>query len=328
MKSMVTGANGFLGSAVVRALLDADHDVAVLVRRSSDQSNLAGLGVDTRYGDLRDRASLEEAFADCRFVFHVAADYRLWAPDFGAMYETNVDGSKNVVAAAASRRVERLVYTSSVAVLGINADRTPAHERTPVALSDMIGHYKRSKFLAEQAVHEAAAQAGLSYVVTNPSTPIGPGDVRPTPTGRILVDAATGRMPAFVDTGLNIVHVDDCARGHILALERGADGERYILGGTDLSLERILQIVAAHLRRRPPRIRLPRGPLFPIAAMAEVFARFTGEEPRITLDGLRMAGKHMYFSSEKAHRDLGYTARPAEDAIHDALEWFRANSYI
>jgi len=328
MTSIVTGANGFLGSAVVRALLEAGHDVAAFVRRGSDLSNLEGLDADMRFGDLRDRASLEEAFADCRYVFHVAADYRLWALNPDDMYATNVDGSRNVVEAAARRRVTRVVYTSSVAVLGINADRTPAHEDTPVSLSDMIGHYKRSKFLAEEAVHEAAAKERISYVVTNPSTPIGPRDIRPTPTGRIIVDAATGAMPAFVDTGLNIVHVDDCARGHVLALERGADGQRYILGGTDLSLQRILQIVAARLGRRAPRIRLPRRPLFAVAAVAEAFARFTREEPRVTLDGLRMAAKHMYFSSEKAHTVLGYTARPAEDAIHDALEWFRANSYI
>jgi dihydroflavonol-4-reductase len=328
MTCLVTGANGFLGSAVVRALLESGHGVAALVRSGSDQTNLAGLEVSVRHGDLRDRAALEQAMSGCRAVFHVAADYRLWARHPGEMYETNVDGSRNVVEAAASQGVDRLVYTSSVAVLGINADRSPADEDTPVTLDDMIGHYKRSKYLAEAAVHTAAARVGLSYVVTNPSTPIGPGDIRPTPTGRIIVDAATGKIPAFVDTGLNVVHVDDVARGHLLALERGEDGERYILGGEDLSLQEILRIVAQRLDRRPPNIRLPRRPLYPIAAVAELLARFTGAEPRITIDGLRMAAKHMYFSSDKAARVLGYAARPAAMAIHDALDWFRAHSYI
>ena len=328
MSALVTGANGFLGSAVVRALLGAGKEVAVLVRPESDLRNLAGLNVTFCSGDLRDRASLEQAMAGCRVVFHVAADYRLWARDPQSMYATNVEGSRSIVEAAAGRGVERLVYTSSVAVLGINADRSPSNEDTPVSLADMIGHYKRSKFLAEAAVHEAAGKHRLSYVVTNPSTPIGPGDVRPTPTGRIIVDAATGRMPAYVDTGLNIVHVDDVARGHLQALEHGADGERYVLGGADLSLREILEIVAAHLGRRAPRIRLPRRPLYPVAVVAELMARLTGNEPRVTVDGLRMAGKHMYFSSEKARAALGYSARPAEQAIADALDWFRAHSYI
>jgi len=325
---LVTGANGFLGSAVVRVLLDAGYEVAALVRESSDRRNLDGLDVAMRVGDLRDRAALDRAIAGCRVVFHVAADYRLWARDPEAMYRSNVEGSRNVAAAAANRGVDRLVYTSSVAVLGINADRTPGNEDTPVSLADMIGHYKRSKYLAEQAVHESAASTGLSYVVTNPSTPIGPRDIRPTPTGRIIVDAATGRIPAFVDTGLNIVHVDDVARGHLLALERGADAERYVLGGTDLSLREILRIVALRVGRRPPEIRLPRLPLYPVAAVAELLARFSGTEPRVTIDGLRMAGKHMYFSSDKARAALGYQARAATDAIHDAVDWFQAHSYI
>lgn len=328
MSCLVTGANGFLGSAVVRVLLDSGYDVTVLVRENSDQRNLDGLDVAVRLGDLRDRAALDRAMSGCRVVFHVAADYRLWARDTEQMYRTNVEGSRNVVAAAASQRVDRLVYTSSVAVLGINADRTPADETTPVSLADMIGHYKRSKFLAEKAVHETAASLGLSYVVTNPSTPIGPRDIKPTPTGRIIVDAANGKIPAYVDTGLNVVHVDDVARGHLLALERGVDRERYILGGTDLSLRDILHIVARSVGRRPPEIKLPRRPLYPVAAAAEFFARFTGREPRLTLDGLRMAGKHMYFSSARARDVLGYRARPAVDAIHDALDWFRAHSYI
>jgi len=328
MTCLVTGASGFLGSAVVRSALDSGREVAALVREQSDRRNLEGLPVDLRVGDLCDRDSLARAMAGCREVFHVAADYRLWARNPEEMYASNVEGSRNIVTAAVSAGVERLVYTSSVAVLGINSDKTPSNEETPVCLADMIGHYKRSKFLAEEAVHETAARHGLSYVVTNPSTPIGPRDVRPTPTGRIIVDAATGKMPAYVDTGLNVVHVDDVARGHLLALERGRDGERYILGGTDLSLREILRIVAQGVGRRPPEIRLPRGPLYPVAAVAEFCARFTGKEPRVTIDGLRMAGKHMYFSSDKARVALGYTARPPEAAINDALDWFRAHSYI
>lgn len=328
MTTLVTGASGFLGSAIVRLLLDEGHQVAVLVRRQSDQSNLDGLDVDIRYGDLRDSESLRTALTGCRFVFHAAADYRLWTAEPADMYRSNVDGSRFIVEACARQGIERMVYTSSVAALGIHADRTPANEESPVSLSDMIGHYKRSKFLAEQAVHETASRLGLSYVVANPSTPIGPRDIRPTPTGRIIVDAASGKIPAYVDTGLNVVHVDDVARGHLLALDRGIDGERYILGGTDLSLREILEIVARRLGHDPPRVRLPRRPLYPIAVIAELIARVSGREPRITLDGLRMAAKHMYFSSEKAARALGYSARPAEDAIFDAIEWFRVHSYI
>jgi dihydroflavonol-4-reductase len=220
------------------------------------------------------------------------------------------------------------VYTSSVAVLGIHADRTPADETSPVSIADMIGTYKRSKYVAEEAVKRRAAELGLALVVVNPSTPIGPGDVRPTPTGRIIVDAATGRMPAFVDTGLNLVHVDDVAVGHLLALERGTVGERYVLGGADMTLERILALVAKHCGRKAPWLRLPRASIYPVAVISEIIARITHSEPRVTLDGLRMAKKHMYFSSRKAERELGYRWRPPEEAIVDALGWFRRNGYL
>jgi dihydroflavonol-4-reductase len=326
--ALVTGASGFLGSAIVRVLLDQGERVAVLVRSNSDMRNLDGLDVTVHHGDLRDPKSLHAAMTGCRYVFHAAADYRLWARNPDEMYESNVTGSRNIVEAAAAAGVERLVYTSSVAVLGIHPDRSPSNEATPVSLDDMIGHYKRSKYLAEAAVHEAAAKLGLSYVVTNPSTPIGPRDVKPTPTGRIIVDAATGKIPAYVDTGLNVVHVDDVAYGHWLALRHGQDAERYILGGEDLSLREILGIVAKSVGRRPPRIQLPRAPLYPVAVVAELVARISGTEPQVTVDGLRMSAKHMYFSSEKAISKLGYSARPAEQAINDALEWFRAHSYI
>jgi len=325
---VVTGANGFVGAAVVRALLADGSTVRALVRAGSDGRNLAGLPVEIVTGDITDRASLGAAFRGCRFVLHVAADYRLWAPDPAPMYRTNVEGTLNVLACAEAEGIERLVYTSSVAVLGIHADRTPADETSPVSIADMIGPYKRSKYLAEEALRERAAAARVPVVIVNPSTPIGPGDVKPTPTGRVIVDAATGKMPAFVDTGLNLVHVDDVARGHVLALERGRAGERYILGGADMTLEQILAVIARHCGRRPPRVRLPRASVYPLAAISEIIARATGKEPRVTLDGLRMAKKHMYFSSRKAERELGYRYRPPEEAIVDALEWFRRHGYL
>jgi dihydroflavonol-4-reductase len=241
---LVTGANGFLGSAVVRALLANGSTVRAFVRAGSDQRNLNGLNVERATGDLVDRGSVRAAVAGCSAVFHVAADYRLWVADPAPMYRTNIDGSLNVLEEAAAAGVPRMVYTSSVAVLGINRDRTPADERTPVDIADMVGHYKRSKFMAERAVSARAKELEYPLVTVNPSTPIGPCDIRPTPTGRILLDAAAGRMPAFVDTGLNLVHVDDVAHGHLLAMMRGTPGERYVLGGDDFTLERILRLVA------------------------------------------------------------------------------------
>jgi dihydroflavonol-4-reductase len=326
--NLVTGANGFVGAAVVRALIARGEPVRALVREGSNTVNLERLAVDIVRGDITERASMRRAAEGCRSILHVAADYRLWAPDASAMYRTNVDGSVNVLECAAEAGVDRLVYTSSVAVLGINADRSPADEDTPVTLADMVGPYKRSKFLAEQAVRQRAGELDYPVVIVNPSTPIGPGDFRPTPTGRIIVDAALGRMPAYVDTGLNIAHVDDVAAGHLLARDSGRPGERYILGGADMSLKHILELVAAHSGRKPPTVRLPRGAVYPVAVVSELFARVTGREPRVTLDGLRMSKKHMYFSSRKAETELGYSARPAEAAIVDALDWFRAHGMV
>jgi dihydroflavonol-4-reductase len=328
MSNLVTGANGFVGAAVVRALIARGDPVRAMVRAGSNTVNLAGLPIEIVHGDVTDAESLQRAAAGCDTVLHVAADYRLWAPDESAMYRTNIDGSVNVVEAAAAAGVRRVVYTSSVAVLGIHADRSPADESTPVRFADMIGPYKRSKFLAEQAVVRRAADLGLPLVTVNPSTPIGPGDFRPTPTGRIIVDAARGRMPAYVDTGLNVVHVDDVANGHLLARDAGRPGERYILGGADLSLREILAMVATHSGRRPPSVRLPRAAVYPVAIVSELIARVSGKQPQVTRDGLRMAKKHMYFTSAKAARELGYTARPAEQAIIDALAWFRAHGHI
>lgn len=328
MTALVTGANGFLGSAVVRALLADGSAVRALVRGRSDRRNLDGLDVEIAAGDLTDRESLRRAAAGCKHVFHVAADYRLWVADSKPMYDANVGGSVNVLEAAAQAGAERMVYTSSVAVLGLNKDRTPADEDTPVTVADMIGHYKRSKFLAEAAVRRRAAELSFPVVTVNPSTPIGPRDIKPTPTGRILLDAAAGRMPAFVDTGLNLVHVDDVAAGHLAAAKLGVPGERYVLGGDDFTLERILRVVAEHVGRRASTIRLPHWSVYPLAVAAEALAMVTKREPRVTLDGVRMSTKHMYFSSRKAQRDLQYRWRDPKLGIVEAVDWFKANDYF
>ncbi len=273
MTSLVTGATGFVGSAVVRALLDAGEVPRVLVRPESDRRNLDGLGVDLAEGDLRDAASLARACRGCQALFHVAADYRLWVPRPEQIYATNVDGTRALMQAAGAAGVARIVYTSSVATLGFNRDGSPAVEATPAALADMIGHYKRSKFLAEEVVRGMVTEVGLPAVIVNPSTPIGPRDIKPTPTGRMIVEAARGRIPAFVDTGLNVVHVADVAAGHLLAFERGRIGERYILGGENLAFAEILGAIARLRGRPPPRLRLPHGLVLPIAHAAEAWAR-------------------------------------------------------
>ena len=325
MRILVTGATGFVGSAVARRLLARGHRVRALVRASSDLGNLEGLDVERVRGDLTDPPSLQAALAGCDALFHVAADYRLWTPDPQVLYTANVEGTRHLMEAALAQGVERIVYTSSVATLGLHADGTPADEDTPVSIHDMIGHYKRSKYLAERVVRELVATRGLPAVIVNPSTPVGPRDIKPTPTGRMVRDAALGRMPAYVDTGLNIVHVDDVAEGHCLALERGRTGERYILGGENLSLREILTIISSLTGRRPPRIRLPHELVLPLGYVAQTWARLRGgPEPRLTADGVRMARKKMYFSSGKARRELGYASRPAREALADAVAWFLA----
>jgi dihydroflavonol-4-reductase len=321
MRALVTGASGFVGAAVVRALLAAGAQVRALLREHSNRRNLEALEVEPALGDLADIAALERALEGCEALFHVAADYRLWTPDPQSLYRSNVVGTRNIVDAARRTGIKRIVYTSSVATIGLRSDGRPSDETDSASLDGMIGHYKRSKFLAEQWVCEAA-RGGMPIVIVNPSTPIGPGDVKPTPTGRLVLDAATGRMPAYVDTGLNIVHVDDVAAGHLLAYEHGRIGERYILGGTDLSLQRILSMIAVASGRRPPRLRLPLALLLPLAYAAEAVARLSGRETRITVDGIRMARHRMYFSSAKAVRELGYRWRPAQQAIDDAVRWF------
>ena len=327
MRALVTGATGFVGSAVARALLRENWQVRALVREHSDRSNLQQLAADVVVGDLADRASLDHALEDCQALFHVAADYRLGARAPAQLYRTNVEGTRNILDAVRRAGVSRVVYTSSVATVGLPADGSPGREDTPVALSDMIGHYKRSKYLAEELVREAA-HAGTSVVIVNPSTPIGPGDVKPTPTGRMVLDAACGRTPAYVDTGLNIVHVDDVADGHLAAFHRGQTGERYILGGQDMTLREILGEIALLVGRKPPRIRLPHALLLPIAYTAEAVARVSGRETRITVEGVRLARKRMFFSSDKAVRELGYHWRPPTSAFADAVRWFRERGLV
>lgn len=328
MKTLITGATGFVGAAVARRLLQAGHRLRALVREQSDLRNIEGLEIETVVGDLRHPESLDAAVSGCRGVFHVAADYRLWARDTAELYASNMDGTVNLMRASLRAGVERIVYTSSVATLGQNADGTPSDEETPVSLGDMIGHYKRSKFLAEETVRHMVTEDGLPAVIVNPSTPIGPRDVKPTPTGRVILHAAAGRLPAFVDTGLNVVHVDDVAAGHLLAFERGRTGERYVLGGEDMSLETILAHVAEVSRGRPPRVRLPHAAVMPIALASEVWARMFGGEPLATVDGVRMSRKRMFFSSAKAREALGYRHRPATEAIRDAVDWFERNGYL
>ena len=327
MKALVTGATGFVGAAVARALCERGWQVRALVRTGSDPRNLQALPLELATGDLTDPPSLARAVAGCEALFHVAADYRLGVADPGPLYRSNIEGTRNVLDAAHRAGVKRIVYTSSVATVGIPADGSPGTEDTPVALTDMVGHYKRSKFLAEELVREMV-RAGAPVVIVNPSTPIGPGDIKPTPTGQMVVDAAAGRTPAYVDTGLNVVHVDDVARGHLLALNFGRRGERYILGGQDLSLREILQLVGEHTGRPASNVRLPHWAVYPIAAVSEAVAVVTRREPRVTLDGLRMAKKHMYFSSAKAERELGYSFRTAEAAIADAIDWFITHGYL
>jgi len=324
---LVTGATGFVGSAVARVLLKAGHPVRVLARPRSDRRNLKGLSVEIAQGSLEDEASLAAAVAGCRYLFHVAADYRLWVPDPEAMFRANVGVTRELMLAALAAGIERIVYTSSVATLGI-VKGGAADEETPRRAEDMIGPYKRSKFEAEAVVCELVAERSLPAVIVNPSTPIGPGDIKPTPTGRLIVEAARGRVPGFVDTGLNVVHVEDVALGHLLAADAGEIGRRYILGGENMGLVEILKEVARLTGRRPPSFRIPYAAILPVAAGAEALARLTGREPFVTLDGARMSKKTMFFSSARAVRELGYAPRPARQAIADAVAWFKANGYL
>src|SRR5512132_2151295 len=323
MTTLLTGATGFVGAAVLRCLIAAGHNVRALVRPNSDRRNLSGVDCEIVTGDLTEPDSLKRAVRGCEAVFHVAADYRIWVPDREKMNRVNVQGTVDLIRAAAAAGVSRIVYTSSVATLRLRDDGFPADEQSHAELSDMIGAYKQSKFLAEQEVKRLVNDTGIPVVIVKPTAPFGARDVKPTPTGRLVVEAASGRMPAYVNTGLNVVHVDDVATGHLLAYEHGAVGESYILGGENRTLRWILETIAELSGRPPPRIQLPHWFVTPIAHIVEGITRLKGSgEPLMTVDSVRMSRKAMYFSSEKARRELGYTPRPAVEALRDEVEWF------
>jgi dihydroflavonol-4-reductase len=318
---LVTGASGFVGSAVARLLAARNFDVRVLVRKSSPRGNLGGFACTVAEGDMRAPADVRAAMQGARYLFHVAADYRLWARDPEEIVRNNLNGTRIVMEAARDAAVERVIYTSSVATLRPGTQANPSNETARLTEGETIGAYKRSKLVAERLVEQMIAD-GLPAVIVSPSTPIGPRDIKPTPTGRIIVEAASGRMPAFVDTGLNLVHVDDVAAGHLLAFEKGKIGESYILGGENVSLKEMLHVIAGLAGRTPPRVKLPQAPLYPLAYAAEAIARWTGKEPFLTVDALKMSTHHMFFSSTKAQTDLGFRARPYTQALADALDWF------
>ena len=328
MKTLITGATGFVGTAVLRELLKKGHKVKALVRQSSVLDNLKNLDVETVKGDLKDRDSLKECLKDCKYLFHVAADYRLWIPKPEEIYQNNVTGTENLMEEVLNSEVEKVVYTSSVAVLGKPINGEVANEKTPVDVSQMIGHYKKSKFLAEEKVKELYKTKKLPVVIVNPAAPVGPRDIKPTPTGKMILDAAMKKIPAYLDTGLNIVHVKDVAKGHLQAFKRGKLGERYILGGENLTFKEILEIISSLCGHSPPKIRLPKKPLYPIGYLFEIFARlFNLKNPMLTVDMIRMAEKKMFFSSEKAKKELNYKYKSAKNALKDAIQWFIDNGY-
>jgi dihydroflavonol-4-reductase len=327
LKAFVTGATGFLGSHVARVLAEQGAELRLLVRPTSNLRNLEGLKAETATGDLRDSSSIERAMAGCDTVFHVAADYRLWVRDPEEMYRSNVEGTRAVLEAARKNNVRRVVYTSSVATMGFTSNGQPADEDSPVSLADMIGHYKRSKFMAEQVALEAG-RGGMHVVTVNPTTPIGEQDVKPTPTGRIVVDFLKRKFPAYVETGLNLVDVRECARGHQLALERGRPGERYILGGENLTLKQILDKLGKITGLPSPRVKLPYVFAYATGFVDEmIIGRMLGREPRATVDTVRMGKKKMFASSRRAASELGWKIVPVDDALRRAVQWFRANGY-
>jgi dihydroflavonol-4-reductase len=324
---LVTGASGFIGSAVARQLATDGFSVRALVRPGSRRDHLIALGIEVVDGGINEAAAVKAALASCRYLVHVAADYRLWARDRREIFAANVGGTRIVMEAARSAGVERIVYTSSVATVEPRPDGSPADESAFMPERSASGAYQRSKIMAEALVREMVAQ-GLPAVIVNPATTIGPRDVRPTPTGQIIIAAATGRIPVFVDTGLNLVHVDDVARGHVAALHRGRIGERYILGGENVRFARMLADIAALAVRRPPRLRIPWYAALPVAWTAEAASRLTGRQPLATLEGVRHARDRMFFSTTKAEQELGIRARPYREALADALAWFRAAGYL
>lgn len=328
MLVFVTGATGFLGSHVARVLAEEGADLRLLVRPTSDLRNIDDLKADRVTGDLRDAASIEKALSGCEVVFHVAADYRLWVRDPEEMYRSNVEGTRSLLEAARRQRVRRVVYTSSVATMGFTVDHGKvADEQSPVGIADMIGHYKRSKFMAEQAAFDAA-KSGIDVVVVNPTTPIGERDIKPTPTGRIVVDFLKRKFPAYVETGLNLVDATECARGHVQALEKGRAGERYILGGENLTLKQILDRLAAITGLKSPTVKLPYVFALATGVVDEMITgRLLGREPRATIDAVRMGRKMMFVSSAKAERELGWRRVPVDAALRRAVDWFRGHGY-
>lgn len=327
-KVLVTGASGFVGSAVAHALVKAGYSVRGLVRPSSSRCNLANLDIEFVTGDICDPQSVRRAMAGARFLCHVAADYRLWAQDPGEILRTNCDGTRNLMQAALAAGLDRIIYTSSVATLAVGANGAAADESCQLPASKAVGAYKRSKVAAEALVRAMIAEDRLPAIIVHPSTPVGPRDVKPTPTGRIIVEAAKGRMPGYVDTGLNLVHVDDVAAGHLAALKHGKLGEHYILGGQNAGFASLLAEIAQMSGHRPPYLRLSHNLLYPFALLAEAKARLTHREPFLTRDGLRMSKQRMFFSSAKAQRDLGYCARPYQEGLADALAWFGHHGYL
>ena len=328
MLALVTGATGFVGSHVARVLADQGADLRLLVRASSDLRNIEDLKAERVVGDLRDAASIETAVRGCEVVFHVAADYRLWVRDPDSMHRANVDGTRAILEAARKNRVRRVVYTSSVATMGFTGNGHPADENSPVSLQNMIGPYKRSKFMAELAAMEAARD-GMDVVVVNPTTPVGERDIKPTPTGRIVVDFLKKKFPAYVDTGLNLVDVTECARGHVVALEKGRSGQRYILGGENLTLKQILDKLAAITGLPSPKVKVPYVVALATGVVDEmVTGRILGREPRATIDAVRMGRKKMFVTSKKAEGELGWKSLPVDGALHRAVTWFRQNGYV
>jgi len=327
-KVLVTGASGFVGSAVARILVESGFSVRALVRGTSPRAHIAGLDLEFFEGDIRDRKSVEHAVAGMRYIFHVAADYRLWARDPSEIFASNVEGTRNLMEEAMRAGVERVVYTSSVATIALRSNGMAADETTALRENEAIGAYKRSKIAAERMVEAMVAERGLAAVIVNPSTPIGPRDVRPTPTGRIIVEAAMGRIPAFINTGLNLVHVDDVASGHLAALHHGKIGQRYILGGQNVLFSQMLSDIAGLVGRRAARVRLPWRALVPVAFLAEALAGVTGREPFATLTGVYMAKQRMFFVSTKAEQQLSYRSRPYVEGIEDAVRWFRDAGYL
>ena len=327
MKTFITGATGFIGASIVRELLKDGREVRALVRKGSDTSNLTGLDVELWQGDLRDHAGLEQGLKGCDVLYHAAADYRLWTRDPADMYRINVDGTVAILEAALQNGLSRVVYTSSVGTLGNPGDGTPGSEDAPVTLADMVGHYKKSKFLAERAAEKYLAR-GLPLVIVNPSTPVGPLDIKPTPTGKIIADVLNRRMPAYLDTGLNIIAVEDCARGHLLAEQKGTIGRKYILGNANLTLRDIFALLAEITGIPAPKVRLPYTPILLAAYINEGLSKITGKEPLIPLAGVQMAAKFMYFDPSRAVKELGLPQTPVREALHRAVEWFRQHGYV